>query len=312
MLPKINSQSYEQCYPKRLKKFFQRNLNYISYSAFVSKMDNATVGSIPKEIVKLFDGKEKAEKIKLFQVALGETADAIRDKKCSEKKLEVLSNNFNKILPNDTQIKLEYIGRGGYKNVYKLGLKDRAGNKIMHDKAFLVYDMDNELFTQRFHGAYAEPNSWIYLQWNMGHKPKNTQFIKHYFSDLKNGYSLTEFIDNDIANTTKEFEHNKLLGLILIDCDNNPRINKKVYDIGGLTQYDKFFSDRLNLKYFKKIANRNSKNEREKVVIQLAEQIKNPKIPHRDKMANAITFYKSLPEWYWSRTSEKIPITMIW
>ena len=79
MLPKINSQTYEQCYPKRLKKFFQKNLNYKFYSTFVSKMDNATVGSIPKEIVKLFDGKEKAEKIKLFQIVLGETADAIRD-----------------------------------------------------------------------------------------------------------------------------------------------------------------------------------------------------------------------------------------
>lgn len=110
----------------------------------------------------------------------------------------------------------------------------------MHDKAFLVYDINNRLCIEKFHGAYAEPNSWIYLQWNMGHKPENTQFIKHYFSDLKKGYSITEFIDTNISKTTKEFEHNRLLGLILTDSNNNPRKDKKVYDIDGLTQYDKF------------------------------------------------------------------------
>ena len=38
----------------------------------------------------------------------------------------------------------------------------------------------------------------------------------------------------------------------------------------------------------------------------------NYKTPLREKMSNAIEYYKSLPDWYWTKTSENIPICMIW
>ena len=88
-------------------------------------------------------------------------------------------------MPANTTINMEYVARGAFKRVYRLSLTDNSGNKLMHDKALLIYDMDSNIHKGKNHGAYAEPNSWIYLQRNMGHKTDNTQFIKHYISDLK-------------------------------------------------------------------------------------------------------------------------------
>ena len=88
-------------------------------------------------------------------------------------------------------------------------------------------------------------------------------------------------------------------------------INKKVYDIGGLQKYRNFMNDRTAIKYFKKIANRTTEKEREQVARQLTEQAQNKKTPHRDKILTALDFYNSLPAWYWTRTSERIPMWML-
>ena len=312
MLPKIDFTNYERCYPKRLKNFFRTNINYKTYPHFVEHTSCSTVGSIPHEIVKLFEGNNKSDKIKFFLSELGNTANKIRKGEKIETTKQIFTENLKNIMPENTKIHLDYVGRGGYKSVYRFGISDKNGNKIMHDKALHIYDKNTSTYCDDTHGIYAEPNSWIYLQWNMGHKSDKTQFTKHYISDLRNGYSVTEFIDEEIPKTTKNFEHNRILGLILTDTFNNPRINDKIYDIGGLKKHSDFINDKLTLKYFKKIANRNSKEEREKVIRQLEQQIENPKTPLREKMSNAIEYYKSLPDWYWTKTSENIPICMIW
>ena len=312
MLRKVSFESYERCFPKRLKKFFQSDLNYKDYNFYISGMKTATVGNIPPEIIKLFKPEECATKSKSFQSAIAETAQIIRQEKDLEKAKEKLSENLKNIMPNGTESELEHVGYGGYKNVYRFGLKDKDGKKLMHDKALLVYNISPAICGKKSHGIYAEPNSWIYLQKNIGHSMDNTQFTKHYISDMKNGYTITEFIDDNIAKTTREFDHNKKLGLILTDSQNNPRINKKIYDIGGLIRCQGVLEDRTALKYFKKIANRNTQKEREQVVNQLTEKVKNPKTPLREKMQAALDYYNSLPPWYWLRTSDRIPIRMIW
>ena len=312
MLEKINIETSKKCYPKRLKRFFQNNLNYKTYSNFAPFTECTTVGSIPPEIVKLFEGKEKSSKIKTFLSALGKTSDAIRKTTNPEQYKEILQDNFKGIMPTNTQINIDYVGRGAFKRVYRLGLRDNSGKKLMHDKAFLIYDTDSFMFKEKSHGVYAEPNSWIYLEKNIGHKTDNTQFIRHYISDLKNGYSLTEFVDKEITKTSKRFDYKKILGLILTDGQNNPQINQKIYDIGGLQRCRDFLTDKVSLKYFKKIANRKTEKEREKVVEELSKQIKNKKTPLRDKIETAVEFYKKLPKWYWLENQEGRKNHRVW
>ena len=66
MLGKIDVINYERCYPKRLKKYFQSKMNYKTYADFVPYTEHATVGNIPKEIIRLFEQNERGTKIKLF------------------------------------------------------------------------------------------------------------------------------------------------------------------------------------------------------------------------------------------------------
>lgn len=335
MLEKVSTINYERCYPKRLKKFFQSNLNYKTYQDFVPYTQRAVLGNIPSEIINLFKTGERENKIKAFQELLAKTAETSRvsqeslkskiyqtqEEKIEElvkrktivsKMHEVLTEGFKDLMPEGTQAEVEYIGYGGYKDVYRLGLKDKNGKKIMHDKALLVYKISNAILPRKSHGLYAEPNSWYYLQRNIGHSMDDTQFTKHYISDLKNGYSITEFIDDDIVKTTNEFDHNRTLGIILADTQNNPRKKKKVYDIGGLIRCQGVLKDRTSIKYFKKIANRHTKKEREEVANRLTEQAKNPKTPLRKNILEALDYYKGLPPWYFTRTSDNIPIRMIW
>lgn len=312
MLGKISAINYERCYPSRLKKFFQSNLNYKTYQDFVPYTKNATVGNIPNEIIQMFSPNERAAKIKTFQSAIAQATNTSRAGKNEEEIRQVLSDGLKDIMPKGTQTELEYIGYGGFKDVYRFGLKDKDGKKLMHDKALLVYKTYYSALARKSHGPYAEPNSWYYLQKNMGRSMDNTQFTRHYISDMKNGYSLTEFIDNDIPATKKEFDQNKIFGLILTDSKNNPRHNKKIYDIGGILRYSGALEDRTAIKYFRKIANKNTQKEREQVAEQLTKKTENIKTPHRDKILMALEYYKGLPPWYFTRTSDNIPIRMIW
>ncbi len=312
MLGKISATNYERCYPTRLKKYFQSNLNYKTYQDFVPYTKRAVIGNIPSEIINLFPQSEKGDKIKAFQSVLAQTTLVSRLGKKEEEVRQILAEGLKEIMPKGTQTELEYIGYGGFKDVYRFGLKDENGKKIMHDKALLVYKINYSVLPRKSHGIYAEPNSWYYLQKNMKRKMDKTQFTKHYISDMKNGYSLTEFIDDDITKTTKEFDQNRILGLILSDTQHNPRHNKKIYDIGGLIRIQGALDDKIAIKYFKKIANKNTQKEREQIAEQLTKKTENIKTPHRDKILMALDYYKGLPPWYFARTSDNIPIRMIW
>ena len=71
-------------------------------------------------------------------------------------------------------------------------------------------------------------------------------------------------------------------------------------------------TDKVSLKYFKKIVNRNTEKEREKVVAQLRKEIENPKTPLRDKIATAIEFYNKLPKWHWLENQERRGNHRVW
>lgn len=309
MLEKVSAINYERCYPKRLKKFFQSSLNYRTYQDFVPYAESSIVGNFPHEIVELFSPNERKVKLKDLQQVLAEMAEACREERFLDMR-KILQTGTESLMP-EIRTFLDFTGDGGFKDVWKLTFTDINGKKIMHDKALLVYRKGNDIYSSTNHGIYAEPNSWIFLQSNMGRPVERSQFTKHYISDLKNGYSLTEFIDKDIPQSNTDFEHNKLLGLYLSDCRMNHRKNNKVYDIGGLLRDKTFIKDRTTLKFFKKIANRNTEKERQEVVNNLTLKAENPRTPLRRNIIEALNFYKSLPPWYWLVYKEEVPIRKV-
>lgn len=164
----------------------------------------------------------------------------------------------------------------------------------MHDKALKVFDSIQEAYIEHSikHNNYAEANFWTFIKHFAGHSLDKTQFTKHYISDTKNGYCLTEFIDPDIHKTTSPINYVRTFGLDTPnDCIYNPSIMGKLYDGGGYTKGNYFTSDKIVIRYFKKLSNR-SKKELPTVLANIEALAQNPKTPHRDKIQQAIDLFK--------------------
>ncbi len=310
MLEKISS----TCYPKRLKNFFKKGIQYSTYNKFVPQTERTVVGNLPSEIINLFKPNEKKEKILAFQQVLSDTAKFVRDvyeermidirqddKFCIDNILDkqgIFANQFlndrlKNILPEGYKANFEYVNYGGFKDVYKLGLKDKNNKKIMHDKAFHVYrELSDITEFGKTHGNWAESNLWIYLSYRAGHPLDKTQFTKHYISDLHAGYSLTEYADKNITKTTNPLNVQDKLFIRYKDKNHNPLLFRKIYDVGGFEKIPWYTDDKMVVRYYKQIANRNSEKEKQQVISQLQTKIQNPKIPHRDKIIKGIELFK--------------------
>ena len=319
MLGRINFINYEKCYPSRLKKIFQSGINYHSYDEFIPQMKNAVTGNIPPEITELFK-ENKGEKIKSFQKTLSNLAEYLRgcykgakdqnlisydiaefadDLPLFEKSIsEYALKAFKNILPEGIYPELSYTGKGVWGNVFKFSLKNKNGEKIMHDKAFKVYHNTKCKLKDISHiqNNFAEANFWTYLKYHAGHKLDKTQFTRHYISDAKSGYAMTEFIDDKIQKTTAPIDFENILGITYMDIMNEP-INGKLYDAGGFSKDNRlkssgFIDDKIVLRYFKKLWFRNSEKELSKTIQDFEQKIANPKTPHRDKIQRALELFK--------------------
>lgn len=303
------------CYSKRLKKFFQSNVNYVHYDFIAASAKSGIVGNIPVEIIKLFEKKQRAKKIKQFQNVLSYMSNYLRAlyKNAKAENLifynfndlgedlpllnKSISDDFNKllkdILPQGAKVFIEYTGRGAWGNVFKMSLVDKNGKKIMHDKAFKVYHSllgVNKLVSKQ--GNCQEANFWTFIKFVAGHNLSKTQFTKHYISDVKSGYCMTEFIDDKIQKTTSHIRLKELFKIIYSDYSNEP-LNGKLYDAGGMIKMKNFIKDKVVLRYYKKLFYRmNLPVELKKMIDSLENKIANPKTPHRDKIKEALQLFK--------------------
>lgn len=315
MLNKVPNVNFEKCYPSRLKRIFRSDINYLTYKKFVPYTKNQIVGNIPIEVIKLFK-EDKAASIKIFQKKLSNIANYLRGYYVYSKKQNIIINKFSdlspedlgnfekqitsfankqlcKILPQNISVDLKYTGKGAWGNVFKFSMLDNFGNKIMSDKALKVY---HKTFggipcLSHMHGSCAEANFWTFMKFFAGHDLDKTQFTKHYISDLKNGYALTEFIDSKSVKNIFPLDLNNLFRLKYSDIMNTP-MSGKFYDAGGFVKAFNFIPDKVTFKYFKKLMNRSPK-ELIPFMQRLQECVKNPKTPHRDKIQKAIELFKN-------------------
>lgn len=321
MLGRIKFETYEKCYPSRLKRMFQSNINYKTYNDIVPNVKRAVVGNIPPEIIRFFPKETRGENIKAFQKSLADTAEYLRE---AYKKLKfnddfkIYDENYRYSKPlvemskkasrrlnlqlgeisGDGQLKaqLRIAGHGDFANVFQLAITDADGKKLMHDKAMKVYHSLQEGMPKfkTMHNNYAEANFWTFLKRAAGHSLDKTQMTKHYISDMESGYALTEFIDSNICNTTFKLDIPKFFGISLpTDGKVNMSIMGKVYDGGGFEKNNRFTGNSVTIRYLKKLMHCNQKDFR-KVYGKTISLAKNPKTPHRDKIQHAIDLFKQL------------------
>ena len=316
MIVKISAQNYEKCYPTRLKKYFQSDFNYKTYSDFLPKCKNMVVGNIPGEIIKLLPNKNKGNMIKDFQVVLGEIANHLRNsfirfqiskpgfedfKKLSAAELSdfenysssLMNSKSKNILPKDYSFQIHYVDRGAFKNVFRLSLYDDKYQKIMHDKALQIYFSPECVYENlaHKHNNYAEANFWIFIKNILGHKMDKSQFTKHYISDMKNAYSLTEFADNTVTPTTSFFPFEDL-GISFGDKNkfNKPK-NGKFFDAGGYEKTKNFIESKITRKFYKKLLNNNSSKDLQNRISSVKKLLENPKTSDRSKIEQAYELF---------------------
>ena len=315
MLNKVPNINYEKCYPSRLKRIFRNDINCLTYKKFVPYTKNQIVGNIPIEVINLFT-ENKASCIKIFQKKLSNIANYLRGYYVYSKKQNIIVNKFSDLSPEDLEnfekqitsfanrqlgnllpknifVDLKYSGKGAWGNVFKFSMLDNSGNKIMSDKALKVY---HKTFggipcLSHIHGSCAEANFWTFMKFFAGHNLDKTQFTKHYISDLKNGYALTEFIDSKNVKKIFPLDLNNIFRLKYSDIMNTP-MSGKFYDAGGFVKAFNFIPDKVTFKYFKKLMYRSDK-ELIPFLKNLQELVKNPKTPHREKIQKTIELFEN-------------------
>lgn len=312
MLNGVKFVNYEKCYPSRLKRFFQSDLNYRTYDGFIPNMKRAVVGNLPPELIKFFPKENRKYCIKEFQNALSDIARFERAqthsvilsdlRSVSSEELKTLenemSNLFNKRIERISQNgqitgKFKFAGHGAFGNVFRFSLFDENGCNLMHDKALKLYHNPYKTYggLENVHNSYAESNFWTYLKHAAGHNLDRTQFTRHYISDLHSGYAMTEFIDYSIHNTSTLLDMQNIFRLKSLDIVNNIPLLGKIFDVGGYRKQNNFIDDKVVLRYFKKLYYRSNK-ELPNYIANLEKLINNPKTPHREKIQRALELFK--------------------
>lgn len=317
MLGKITSlaNKYEKCPLSRLKRVFQSDINYQTYDEFVPPVKNQIIGNLPSEmidyIVKNFP-EQKGELIKKFQKGLALTAMFTRanwrkmqregkiiqglDRLAENEKhtlltqmRNVLFSNIHEILPKNSAVQFELLGNGAMGHAFKLSIKDASGKRLMPDAAMKIYhDVQNDIAAE-MHGNYAEANISTFLKRALGHKMEKSQFAAHYMSDLKSGYTLSEFIHHDGEYTYDFVDYSKKFGVNSLDAVKN-FISGKIFDMGGFKKQWNFCSDKVTMRYYKKLVN--NPQITDKLLERYQALADNPKTPHQTKIQDAIDLFQ--------------------
>lgn len=170
------------------------------------------VGSLPPFIIKKLPKENRKEAIMEFYDTFEKIAKELRDfdetkavsinelqKKRSDKtakRFEDLMRKYNLVSSWD-DVDIEYLGKGGKGAGYKLvGLRDNTSfdEDEFVIKVFHVIEGKN-WHNFKSHGCYAEINSAEYWMHTVG---QDTQRGKFFFGDLKSGYMVNKYVDDDI------------------------------------------------------------------------------------------------------------------
>jgi hypothetical protein len=173
-------------------------------SRIVGQLPKFILDKLPKEnrkeaILDFYNTfSEISEELRNFDETKVYTVDEItkRRNKSTVEKYANLLEKYGFAKPWD-DIDLEYLGKGGKGAAYKLiGLSDFSGKnedefviKVFH----IIEGADWQPY--KSHGCYAEINSAQYWMNTVG---SNTNRGKFFWGDMKSGYMINKFIDEDV------------------------------------------------------------------------------------------------------------------
>ena len=141
------------------------------------------------------------------------------------------------------------------------------------------------------HGINAEANSYYRLKTILGHNIMRDGANAIDMFDLENGYSMAKCVNISTPKTKREVPFVKL-GLMAQDLNPGNIVCGRLIDYGAIVSTDFRLLDKTVLKYYKKIVNRESVEEREKVLENYKNILQNPRTPLREKIKNAIDVYE--------------------
>jgi len=195
---------------------------------------NGIVGNLPAEWIEKIPKEERKDKIKNLYASFGQILSDLRIKgQFKKENIEEASNQLNKslhnagILTGDQKIVLKKLGPGKFGTAYLLNEnfdKDKKYNK------YVIKLFHNIQAENHYHGNYIESNRAMYWLKNAG---KQTQRARLYFADLKNGFMVSQYIDEFIEKPKKK-AFPKLLGIFAFDDNISNKIGEYYVEYGGM------------------------------------------------------------------------------
>jgi hypothetical protein len=229
----VNFNLFQTTYTNKKNNYMTTSINDIGFYGLSKKMKKATyidgqkdikqildnredknriVGQLPKFIIEKIPKENRKEAIIDFYKTFSEITEELRNfdetkvytlDEITKRRNKSTVEKYSKLLEKYGLVKawddvdLEYLGKGGKGAAYKLvGLRDfNNGNedefviKVFH----IVEGKDWQQY--KSHGCYAEINSAQYWMNNVG---SNTNRGKFFWGDMKCGYMINKFIDEDV------------------------------------------------------------------------------------------------------------------
>lgn len=172
-------------------------------SLIVGQLPDFIMAKLPKEnrreaIQEFYDTFDQISKeLREFDETKVYTIDEITKRRNNSTKelLENLLRKYKLVSPWD-DVDIEYLGKGGKGSGYKLvGLRNPSMNEDEYVlKNYHVVEGKNWQ-PYKSHGCYAEMNSAAYWMNNVGYE---TQRGKFFFGNLKTGYMVIKYVDDDV------------------------------------------------------------------------------------------------------------------
>ena len=194
---------------------------------------------------------------------------------------EQLSKQGITIKPEDIETgltKLRSVKLKDIKPFFSL-MKDSSQSTQMLDKMFEGM--------QQVHGASAEANTMMYLRNRLGHTLNKTNVIAPDYYNLRKGFSIAECSDDLLPKSISDVDFG-LLGLMHGDLHDANKVADRIIDLGGVRFINPQLSDKITLRYYKKIMNQKNPELRQQYIVRLKKEIESMNQLDREKVQRAI------------------------
>ena len=128
----------------------------------------------------------------------------------------------HKIINNEDNFSVSYLGKGFFGRAYKIAINEEPALVIKEYKRSYRY--------QNNHGNFAEQNIAEYID---RYSEKNSNMVKYYYGDMKNGIMIMDYISKDTALPLNKIELDEL-GLSYADDKPKNYVNNYIIDYGGI------------------------------------------------------------------------------